>query len=124
MFDYEGVEEIRHGLFVDAHNRVVRPVKKDIRQPFSWGNINWKNLVGWDWITFFIIASLLFSAWAFHNDTQTCYQLLEKPCTYCFEKGCPGCVKPLVSDEFRTDPEYDRSEWAEFGFQNQDNYTA
>jgi len=81
------IEEIKPGLFVQQVKegvwRVVHPLKKDISKPFSWSNINWKNLLtGGDTLGFFItlfwVASLLFICWAYAHDTAACRKLISE----------------------------------------------
>ena len=58
------IEEVRPGLYaqqlVSGEWRAVKPILKDVTQPFSWDNINWYNfLLGGDWISACINLFLL-----------------------------------------------------------------
>lgn len=81
---YESVEEIRKGLFINKNtNRVVHPILKNVRQPFSLTNINWKNfLLGGNWWNLIMVVLILFVVWSYHHDTADCRELIDNPCDY------------------------------------------
>lgn len=86
---YDDVTEVRPGLYVNSRNKVVHPILKDISQPFSFGNINWKNLcTGGSYLNNLIILALLFTAWSYAHDTDECRNLMANHCAYC---GTPQC---------------------------------
>ena len=98
---YKDTEEIRPGLYI-KNGRQIKPILKDIRKPLSWENLHWRNLLFGDVWTLVMICCFIFLSWAYVHDTDECMVLLERPCSYCSKIDCPGCSKPLVTDEFRS----------------------
>lgn len=85
------IEQVKPNLYVKKRGdsyRVVYPVKKDLTQPWSLQNCNWKNLIlGGSWwnflTTMFILGLLLFIIYAYKHDTALCREVLQNPLQYC-----------------------------------------
>ena len=50
--------------------------------------IIWKNLFHIDWMTMLILATVLFSAYAYKHDTAECRKMIEHPCEYIDTQQC------------------------------------
>jgi len=124
---YEGVEELKEGLFVikkeyvksdgskGIKHSIVHPIIKRVPGKFERGNINWKNfLTGGSWMHILIILCLLACAFAYYHDTEKCFDMMEHPCKYLDEYDCiPGSY----------DGEYDpvgSADWEQFGFDEEE----
>lgn len=51
-------------------------------QAFRWKNLKLKNLIIGDPLNLLIIFSVLFVAWAYAHDTETCRDIYEAPCGF------------------------------------------
>lgn len=58
------------------------PIKKED------GTLNWKNLFHVDWMTMIILATVLFSAYAYNHDTMECRKMIADPCPYIDAQQC------------------------------------
>lgn len=52
------------------------------------GTLNWKNLFHIDWLTLILIAMILFSAWVYVHDTETCREITSNPCKFINVNNC------------------------------------
>ena len=64
------------------------PLKKNIDEPFSFDNLDWKNLIGirntaMILMVLMILGVSLFGAYSYKNDTAECFELLENPIVWC-----------------------------------------
>ena len=48
----------------------------------------WKNVFHIDWMTMLILATVLFSAWAYKHDTKECMEMLKSPCEHVDAQQC------------------------------------
>ena len=62
--------------------------EKTLSENYKEKTIIWKNLFKMDWLSLSFIIIILFLAWAYSQDTEACYELLEKPCQYAEARGC------------------------------------
>jgi hypothetical protein len=86
---YEGLEEIKPGLYVNKNNKVVYPVLKNVPGRLTWGNIHWKNaIVGSSWLNIAIIFFLFSSMFFYQHDTAACRELINHPCKYLNHFDC------------------------------------
>ena len=83
------IEKIKDDLYIQRSKlsgwKIVYPIKKDLDKPYTLDNIHWKNLLtGGGWfkllVTIFIFAIIIFSVWAYLNDTKICRELISNSC--------------------------------------------
>lgn len=120
---YEGVEEVRPGVFINRKGKVVKPIVKKFNEKLrlsdlKFNNIHWKNLLtGGNYLNLAIIICLLIAAGAYRNDTATCFDIVENPCEYIDQYDCFGVNKEnllIGVQEVIKDDDYNYS-WDEFG---------
>ena len=61
-------------------------------EALRWRNLNIKNLIIGDWLTFMVIVSILFVAWAYAHDSETYREIYSNPCDYVM-KNIDACLE-------------------------------
>lgn len=93
---WENYQKLKDGVYWNG-KEVKYPIKKDVLEPHSIKNLDWKNLLGLRNIgmllmLFVYVFTVLAGAYAYYNDTKECFNLLENPIEYCMEYGI---VQPM-----------------------------
>jgi hypothetical protein len=87
------IEKIRDGLYIKksfGSYSVVYPIKKDLEQPWSLKNTNWKNfLLGGSWLyalkILIVMGIVIFFIWGYKHDTQACREFNNDIYNKCYQ---------------------------------------
>jgi len=83
----EQIIKLKEGIYWTG-KRIIYPLKKDMKNPTSLANLDWKNVLGIRNFSLFLMTALLIISlvgisYAYQHDTKACFDLIENPQLYC-----------------------------------------